>query len=141
MIKKFTGKGSVYVRRLRFLLTPFIALLWYYRNFIPTILLIRRFNENNAYLGKIFGPLRNFFGTCFLIFGYEAWALQLAAAFLSWVRRGSAGSAWLSRCGVAQFGCDVAQSGAEWASRAQFGSVKKSLGLARRACLSSIFGS
>ena len=56
LVKKFTGKGSVYVRSFRFLITPFIAFLWYYRNFIPTILLIRRFNGNNAYLDKIFGP-------------------------------------------------------------------------------------
>jgi hypothetical protein len=70
-----------------------------------------------------------FFISVFKIFGYAAWTVQLGALFLRWVRRGSAGSAWLSRCGVAQFGCDVAQSGAEWPSRAQFGSVNKGVGL------------
>jgi hypothetical protein len=47
-------------------------------------------------------------------------------------RRGSGGSARLGRCGVAQIGCDVAQSGAEWPSRAQFGLVKKGVGLLPR---------
>ncbi len=63
LVKKLTGKSSVYVRRLRFLLTPFIAFLWYYRNFIPTILLIRRFKgtQDREFFWLRFWNLRYFF--------------------------------------------------------------------------------